>query len=223
MAPLSIDIVSDVMCPWCYVGKRRLEAALSQMPDLETEVRWRPFQLDATLPKEGRPRAEYLAAKFGGLDRAAALYSRIEEAGAEDGIAFNFNAIEVSPNTLDAHRLIRWSSTTPHHDAVVERLFELYFLEGAHIGRDDVLSGAARDAGMDADLVAELLATDKDKDLVEREIALAHQMGISGVPAFVVGNKYLLSGAQPAEAFLEVFARVAEEASEAETISTPAG
>lgn len=208
MSNVTLDIVSDVMCPWCWVGKRRLEEALARAPNREVDIRWRPFQLDPTLPKQGRPRADYLAEKFGSLERARELYANIKAAGEQTGIPFEFDAITVSPNTLDAHRLIRWSSSTPHHDAVVERLFELYFLEGAHIGDNTVLAGAARDAGMDGDLVAELLASDQDADLVRREIALAQQMGINGVPAFIVANKYLLSGAQPAEAFLEVFTRL---------------
>lgn len=213
MTRVGIDIVSDVMCPWCFIGKKRFEKALEAVgATVEVEVRWRPFQLDPTLPPEGKDRDAYLSEKFGGIERARELYANVEAAGAQEGIPFRFDAIAVSPNTLDAHRLIRWSQTagTGVQERVVERLFELYFLEGGNIGDRAVLVGVAREAGMDAALVEGLLASDADRDAVTQEIALARQMGVSGVPCFILNNKYAIVGAQSPEAIADAILQVAE-------------
>ena len=195
---VSIDIVSDVMCPWCYIGKRRLEQALKDVDNIEVAVRWRPYQLDPTLPSEGRDRTEYLETKFGGPEQAREIYARIEEAGREEGLDFKFMAIRVSPNTIDAHRVIRWAINEGEsaQAQLVERLFALYFMEGAHIGDHDVLADAAGEVGMDGEIVRSLLATDKDRGSVEREIATARQMGVTGVPCFIINSKYAVMGAQ---------------------------
>ena len=202
-----LDVVSDVMCPWCYIGKRRLDRALVLAPQVEPEIRWRPFQLDATIPPEGMDRQEYLDRKFG-REQAREIYQKIKEAGDVEGIPFAFDRIETSPNTLDAHRLIRWAKTGDEQNDVVERLFELFFVEGEDIGQHGVLVEVAREAGMDADLVAEFLGTDSDKDMVEKEIALAQELGIQGVPTFVIANKYMLVGAQPAELLAEALTEI---------------
>lgn len=199
--PVTIDIVSDVMCPWCYIGKRRLDAALESLDGIETRVQWRPYQLDPTLPPEGRDRKTYLETKFGGPEKAAAIYARIEEAGRVENIAFNFEDIAISPNTLDAHRVIRWSINEGEkvQDALVERLFELFFLEGANIGDHAVLVAAAEKAGMDGAIVRALLETEQDKNEVEIEIATAQQMGVTGVPCFIIDQRYAVMGAQEPE------------------------
>ncbi|RMF05376.1 MAG: DsbA family oxidoreductase [Alphaproteobacteria bacterium] len=207
---LLMDVVSDVMCPWCYIGKRRLDRALVLAPDVEPEIRWRPFQLDATIPPEGMDRQEYLNRKFG-EQRAREIYKNIKETGEREGIPFAFEKIRKSPNTLNAHRLIRWAETGPQQDEVVERLFELYFTEGEDIGEHSVLVEAAREAGMDADLVAELLKSDRDVDKVKEEIALAHQMGVQGVPTFVIAQQYVLVGAQPAETLADALIQISQE------------
>lgn len=207
---LTIDVVSDVMCPWCFIGKRRLFRALELVPEIETEIRWRPFQLDATIPPEGMDRQEYLDRKFG-PDGSREVYTRIQEAGEAEGIPFAFDRIRVSPNTLNAHRLIRWAGSNGHQDAVVERLFELYFVEGENVGDTDVLVSAARDGGMDADLVEELLGTEADRDLVEREITLAHELGIEGVPAFLFDSRYAVMGAQDSNLLAQAMVRVLQE------------
>lgn len=191
-----IDIVSDVMCPWCYIGKRRIEKALALCADLPVRVHWRPYQLDPTLPPEGLDRRTYLEKKFGGPEGARQIYDRIREAGASEGIDFDFEAINVSPNTIDAHRLIRWAANIGAQDAVVEALFAAYFLNGRNIGDHDVLVAIAGEAGMDTAIVRDLLASDADRDLVEREIELARSMGINGVPCFILANQYAVSGAQ---------------------------
>ncbi|MFV2092215.1 MAG: DsbA family oxidoreductase [Hyphomicrobiales bacterium] len=208
--PLTVrlDIVSDVMCPWCYIGKRRLEAAMALVPELKFDIRWRPFQLDPTIPADGMDRQEYLTRKFG-RTRAKEFYENIRQAGASEGIEFDFAAIEKSPNTVDAHRLIRWAAGAGCQDACVEMLFERYFIRGQDIGDKSVLVSVAGDCGMDADLVGELLDGTKDVDLVSREFALAQAMGIQGVPGFIFENNYLVSGAQAPESLADAAQRAA--------------
>lgn len=213
---LQVDIVSDVMCPWCYIGKRNFEAALSLVDDIDLVVNWRPYQLDATLPKEGKDRKLYLSEKFGGDEHAAEIYKRIEDAGHSVGIDFNFQGIKVSPNTLDAHRLIRWAGgqSAQMQDRIVLRLFELFFIEGANIGDHDILVAAAADVGMDGDLVRELLAGAADVEAVQSEIESAQKMGVTGVPCFIIDQKYAVSGAQPAEHLANAIRQVAAEKQE---------
>ena len=212
---IELDIVSDVMCPWCYIGKRRLEQAMEKIDDIDVNIRWRPFQLDPTLPQEGKDRREYLETKFGGPERANEIYKRIEDAGLAEGLEFDFQAIAVSPNTLDAHRVIRWASNESEtvQNKLVEILFRIFFMEGANIGRHDVLIEAAKDAGMDASIVAALLATDQDKSAVSQEIATAQQMGVTGVPCFVIDNKYAVMGAQEADNIANAIRQAAAEKS----------
>ena len=220
LEPVHVDVVSDVMCPWCFIGKRRLEKALETLGDVTVRVAWRPFQLDPTLPSDGKDRQQYLTEKFGGPERAAEIYKRVSAAGAEEDIPFAFDRITRSPNTLNAHRLIRWAGIEGHQDAVVERLFELYFLEGADLTDHRVLAGAAADAGMDAAMVERLLASDADLAETEAEIVHAQAIGVQGVPCFILDNKYAVSGAQPAEVLADAIRQVAAE--KAGTASAPA-
>jgi predicted DsbA family dithiol-disulfide isomerase len=196
---LTVDIVSDVMCPWCYIGKRRFEKALAMKSDVQVDIRWRPFQLDATIPKDGIDRKTYLENKFGGPEKAIQVYAAVAQAGEMEGIPFAFDKIKVSPNTLDAHRLIRWAVSSGLQNEIVERLFRLYFLEGANIGDHAVLLKAAADAGLDTEIISNLLETGADTELVQKEVALAQQLGISGVPCFIVNNKYAVMGAEQPE------------------------
>lgn len=212
MSTVTIDVVSDVMCPWCYIGKRRLEAALDLTQGQHVEVRWRPFQLDATLPRGGKDRKQYLEEKFGGPERAQEIYSRIEEAGAEENIPFAFEDIAVSPNTLDAHRVIRWAGGVSEQvqDNLVEALFRIFFVEGGNVGDHEVLVKAAAEAGMDGALVRDLLATEKDLQETQAEIAQASAMGVQGVPCFVLNGRHGVSGAQSAENLASAIKQVAE-------------
>ncbi|WP_119275303.1 DsbA family oxidoreductase [Taklimakanibacter deserti] len=196
--PITIDVVSDVVCPWCYVGKHRLEQALAMLPGRKFAVFWRPFQLDPTIPKEGMPRQTYLERKFG-RERLANLHKPLIEIGKAEGIPFAFDKITRSPNTLDAHRLLRWAHEAGKQNEMADRLFALYFVEGADIGSSDVLTKAAADVGLDAALVAQLLGTEADLDPVIAEINGAQKMGIGGVPTFILAGRFALSGAQPAE------------------------
>ncbi len=201
---MQIDIVSDTVCPWCFIGKRRLARALALRPDVPVQVFWRPYRLDPTIPREGVDRRAYLKAKFGDGPRSTAMGDAIRSEGAGEGLDFAFDRIAKTPNSLDSHRLIRWSINTGVQDDVVERLFRAYFLEGRDIGAPQVLTAIAGEAGMDAARVAELLAKDSDLAAVEREAGMANQMGISGVPTFIFDNKLMISGAREPEVLVKI-------------------
>jgi predicted DsbA family dithiol-disulfide isomerase len=201
--PLQIDVVSDVVCPWCYLGKRRLEAALKQ--DGAAQIRWRPYQLDPSIPAAGLDRRAYMRAKFGDGSRLAEVHARLKALGAEVGVAFDFEAIQRAPNTLDAHRLIRFASEAGLADAVTERLFADYFERGRDIGDRAVLAEIARDCGL-GDVTARL-SSGEGADEVRQEIDEARQMGVEGVPFFVFASKYALSGAQSPAVFAEALAQ----------------
>ncbi|MEM6462350.1 MAG: DsbA family oxidoreductase [Pseudomonadota bacterium] len=212
MTVVNIDIVSDVMCPWCYVGKKRLEAATANLPEnIEVDVRWRPYQLDPTLPKEGKDRKQYLNEKFGGSERAQQIYTTILEAGREENIAFNFDGIEVSPNTLDAHRIIRWAASEAPgvQDRLVDLLFVAYFIEGKNIGDNTVLLDIAEKAGMDRSITESLLIGTADCLEVEKEIEIARTMGVTGVPCFILDNKFAVMGAQSSDVLANAIRDVA--------------
>lgn len=217
---MQIDIVSDTICPWCHIGRKRLHRALASRPDLPVAIHWHPFQLAPDLPRKGVDRKEYLQKKFGGEDRARHIYDNIREAGAEDGIDFRFDRIARTPNTFDSHRLILWAGGAGCQDEVVGILFRLYFEEGADIGDPEVLVGAAAEAGMDADVVRQLLAGDSDREIVEAEIEVAHRLRVNGVPSFIIDEKYMISGAQDPEALAGLLDRIAaQSAVEKEAVS----
>lgn len=210
MQKLEIDVISDVVCPWCYLGKRKLDAAMKQVEAFAYDVRWRPFQLDPTIPPEGIARSEYMSRKFG-PEKIAAIHARLEEAGQEEGLSFAFDKITRSPNTLDAHRLIRWAQPSGKQSDIVELLFNLYFVEGQDIGDRNVLIDVARQAGLDVDLITRLFVEGVDIVPVQEEISTAARMGISGVPFFIFGGKYAVSGAQPVDALVGVIWKAGRE------------
>jgi predicted DsbA family dithiol-disulfide isomerase len=193
---LTIDVVSDVVCPWCYLGKKRLARALAQEGGDPILVRWRPYQLDPTIPREGLERNAYMRAKFGDSSRLQAVHARLEALGAEEGIAFAFSRIARAPNTLDAHRLIRWATVGDLQDHVVDRLFSLYFEEGEDISDRTLLVETARGCGMDAEVLAKLLEGDDDIREVQDEISKAQGLGVTGVPFFILADKFGVPGAQ---------------------------
>jgi predicted DsbA family dithiol-disulfide isomerase len=195
-----IDIVSDVVCPWCYLGRRRLGAAL----DGEALIRWRPFQLDPTIPPEGLDRKAYMRGKFGDGPRLGEVHARLKALGEEVGIAFDFEAIQRAPNTLDAHRLIRFATEAGAGDAMALRLFADYFERGLDIGDRAVLAEAARDCGVGE--AAQRLAGEDGVEDVRQEIAAAQRMGVEGVPFFILAEKLALSGAQSVEVFQRALA-----------------
>jgi len=214
---MKIDIVSDTVCPWCFIGKRKLEKALAERPDLDVDITWRPFQLHPDMPLEGADRKEFIAAKFGSEERAKQLYENVKQAGDAVEIDFNFDKIKRSPNTLDSHRLLRWAESADCQDAMAEILFRRFFIDGEDLGNRINLIAAAEEAGMDRDLVMELLEKGADLDTVAKEDQKAREMGISGVPFFIIDNKYALSGAQDPAAFLQAFDKIAEENAAGET------
>ena len=214
---MQIDIVSDTVCPWCFIGKRRIGRAMAMRPNVKFDVFWRPYRLDPTIPREGVDRRAYLKVKFGDSPRSSAMGDAIRSEGAGEGIEFAFDKIAKTPNTLDSHRLVRWAAGAGVQDDMVERLFQAYFIDGRDVGDPAVLSAIATEAGMDGDLVATLLAGDADLAEVEREAGLASEMGISGVPTFIFDSKFMISGAREAE----LLVRVIDKALEVANVSAP--
>ncbi len=199
MSAVAIEVYSDVVCPWCYVGKRRLERALAQVGTVETHVVWRPFQLNPTLPSEGMERRLYLEAKFGSLEAFHRLEEHVSDAGQAEGIPFAFERITRTPNTFQAHRLIWHAARQGRQQEMVDRLFKGYFEEGAEIGSCDTLIRLATEIGLEAE---KFLQTDEGVAEVRTEEAAGHRLGIRSVPYFVFNGHSEVSGAQPVERFL---------------------
>jgi predicted DsbA family dithiol-disulfide isomerase len=205
-----IDVVSDVICPWCFLGKRRLDAALARIEDFDVLVRWRPFMLDPTIPPEGLDRQDYMLAKFG-PERLKTIHDPLIAAGDELGVPFDFDAITRTPNTLDAHRLIRWAHTVERQHETAERLFMAYWSEGQDVSDRDVLARCAGDAGINAAQIRELLDSAQDVEETKAEIQHATSIGVTGVPTFILGQSYALVGAQSPEVLADAIGRVAKE------------
>lgn len=214
---MQLDVVSDTVCPWCYIGKKRLDEALAQRGSDGITLRWRPFQLDASIPEGGVDRKAYMKKKFGAdPDRTKAVIGTIRDYGDQLGIQFNFDKIMLSPNTLDSHRLIRWAGTAGCQNEMVDILFRRYFTDAEDIGDHAVLISAAVEAGMDSDIVEDLLVRGADRELVQREETLAREMGIQGVPSFVINEQWVMVGAQETPALVRMFDKLlAKEAEEA--------
>ena len=213
---MHIEIFSDTVCPWCFIGKRRLERALAARPDLAPRVTWRAFMLNPTMPPQGMDRREYLAAKFGNDAGARLVYGQVEAAGLEEALAFEFGAIERTPSTVDSHRLIALAAELgADQDAVVERLFRAYFLEGRDIGDLETLVELAAGAGLDAATARDRLASDAGVEAVRAEDAIAREAGIEGVPMFVFDRRYAVSGAQSPDFLLRVMDQAAAPAAAA--------
>ncbi|MEJ0012723.1 MAG: DsbA family oxidoreductase [Bauldia sp.] len=210
--PVSIDVVSDVVCPWCYLGKARLEHAIALVPELDVTVRWRPYQLDPSVPPEGLDRAEYMAKKFGDLKALEGAHKRLVDMGRAEGIEYNFEAQKRAANTINAHRLIRWAGAEGKESDVMTRLFSANFREGRDIGNIAVLADIAGEAGMDRAAIAAKLATDEDRAAVLAEIQDAYQIGVTGVPTFILGQKYGVVGAQSVEVLADAIRQVATKA-----------
>lgn len=205
MTILSITIVQDFVCPWCFVGKRRLEQALARRPELSADITWRPFQLDPAMPRGGMARDAYLAARFGTGSRADRIHHALAEAGASVGIPFAFERIRRSPNTLDAHRLVRFAVWQGRAGDLVETLFRGYFVEGRDIGDGATLADIAEESGLDRAEAARFLASGAELAEVIAEERDARRLGITAVPCFIFDGQYALSGAQEPEFFLPVF------------------
>lgn len=210
---VSVDVVSDVICPWCFLGKRRLDKALAQLEGLAVEVAWRPFMLDPSIPPEGLDRHTYMVEKFG-EERLKTIHDPLIAAGAAEGVPYRFDLIKRTPNTLDAHRVIRWSHLAGLQHRMAERLFMAFWHEGRDVSDHAVLGDCAADLGIDRPSLTTQLATDHDKAEVTREINMAAQMGIRGVPTFIIGRRYGVSGAQAPEVIADAIRKVAAEQTE---------
>jgi predicted DsbA family dithiol-disulfide isomerase len=208
-APLPIDVVSDVVCPWCYIGKRLLERAIALKPEIPVEVRFRPYFLNPWVPREGMSREDYLTAKFGSVERYNSNSQRVIDAAAFAGLTYARDKIKRQPNTLDCHRLILWAGNDAAR--MKQRLMELYFSEGGDLTDREVLVQAAADCGLDADDVRRRLASDDDVQQVEAEANWAKEAGIDGVPCFILGNVIAVSGAQAPDYLAQAIERAAAE------------
>ncbi len=209
--PVTIDVISDVVCPWCYLGKRRLARAIGLLPEIQVIVRWRPFRLDPTIPPEGVARVDYLTAKFGSLEALDESHRQLTERGREEGIDYRFDRITRSPNTLDAHRLVRWAGAEGVQDDMVERLFTAYFSEGRDVGDPTILADLAEDVGFDAAAVAVRLAGDEDREMIVAEIENAYRIGVSGVPCFIIDRRLAVTGAHAAEVLVQAIEQAVAE------------
>jgi predicted DsbA family dithiol-disulfide isomerase len=208
--PVHIDVVSDVVCPWCFIGKHRLEKAIKLTPDIPVEVRWRPYFLNDWIPREGISREQYLTTKFGSSERYKGIAQRVAAAASAEGLIYAIDKISRQPNTLDAHRLIRWAGGIGKAAEMKQKLMDLYFTEGADLTDRKVLVQAAADIGLNAEEIEKALAGEKDVAEVEREALSAKEAGIEGVPCFIFDGKFAVSGAQAPEYLAEAIARVAQ-------------
>lgn len=213
MSKITIDIVSDVICPWCYLGKKRLEEALRLVPDIEAEVRWHPFMLDPALPPQGADRTIYMREKFPDQEQLHQVHLHLTEAGKQVGLDYAFDKIRRTPNTMDAHRLIAWAGQAGKQDAMVEELFRRYWVDGEDIGNHGVLTEAAQAAGMDGHAVHARLHHDTGIDHIHEQIEFARSIGVTGVPTYILAGQYGISGAQEPEALAQAIREISEKAS----------
>lgn len=211
-----LDILSDPICPWCYIGKTHLDRALAARPNHPFVIEWHPFQLNPDMPKGGMDRRAYLEGKFGGKERAVQIYAKIAEAAEAAGLMINLGAIERTPNTIDAHRLIHWAGIEQRQTAAVSALFTAYFEMGRDIGDPEVLADIADSIGLDAAVIARLLATDADIEGISQRDAHSREAGVTGVPTFIVAGQHAVPGAQPPEVWERVIDDIlAQQAAEA--------
>jgi predicted DsbA family dithiol-disulfide isomerase len=198
-ARLAIEIVHDLVCPWCYLGVRRLMRTLRRRPDLLFDITWRPFLLNPDMPRAGMSRPEYVIRKFGGEDRARRLYASISEIGRNEGLLFRFDRIRRTPSSVDAHRLVRYAARFNRADAMVEALFSAHFTDGHDIGDHSVLHAIGTAYGLDPNDLRRFLSSEADTDAVHADNLRAHRLGINGVPCFVVSGRHAIAGAQEPE------------------------
>jgi predicted DsbA family dithiol-disulfide isomerase len=201
---VKLDIISDPICPWCYIGKTLLDQAMALRPDHPFEIEWHPFQLNPDMPAEGMDRRDYLETKFGGKEGAIRAYAPVLERAEAAGLTIDFAAIKRTPNTLDAHRLLHWAGIEGCQDRMAMALFKAYFNEGRDIGDPEVLADLADSLSLDGAMIQRLLATEADRDAIRARDAQFREMGISGVPTFIVGGQHAVPGCQPAELWVKV-------------------
>jgi predicted DsbA family dithiol-disulfide isomerase len=203
---IKVDVVSDVVCPWCYIGKRRLEAAIRKVNnDIEVEVNYLPFELNPNIPASGTDQKQYLAAKFGGEDRYRQLTAHVASIASQEGLRFDFDRQSVMPNTLNAHRLIQFAGTLGVQASVKEAMMKAYFEDGIDLSSNENLLTVAQSAGLDRSAAEDLLRSDKDVSAIRELESLNRRRGINGVPFFIINDKYGVSGAQPSDTLAEIF------------------
>jgi predicted DsbA family dithiol-disulfide isomerase len=198
-ARLSVEVVHDLVCPWCYLGVRRLLRTLARRPDLLVELQWRPFLLNPDMPRSGMPRSDYVMRKFGGEERARRLYASIADIGRAEGVMFRFERIRRTPSSVDAHRLVRWAARFGRAADTVEAVFAAHFADGRDVGDPAVLAAIAGSCGLNAVHARALLGSDAETDVVHADNLRAHRLGINGVPCFVVAGSHAIAGAQEPE------------------------
>ncbi|TNJ41584.1 DsbA family oxidoreductase [Phaeobacter sp. B1627] len=205
---VKLDILSDPICPWCYIGKTLLDRALAEEGELPFVVEWHPFQLNPDMPAAGMDRRTYLETKFGGKDNAVRVYAQIAEHAEKSGVPIDFEAMKRTPNTTDAHRLIHWAGLEAKQSPVVDALFQAYFVEGKDIGDHSVLADVADKAGMDRAVIERLLSGDSDRQDIQDRDAHSRKMGVTSVPTFIVANQHVIPGAQPPELWAQIIADI---------------
>jgi predicted DsbA family dithiol-disulfide isomerase len=208
---VKLDIISDPICPWCYIGKSNLDKALLQFPDHPFVIEWHPFQLNPDMPAEGMDRRAYLEAKFGGKEGAVRAYAPVAAHAEEAGAVINLEAIQRTPNTIDAHRLIHWAGIEQRQALVVDILFKAYFVDGRDISDHEVLADIADSAEMDAAMVTKLLGSNADTEDIRARDAHSRKMGITAVPTFIVAHKHAVPGAQPPEMWVNVIKEIMDQ------------
>jgi len=213
---VKLDIISDPICPWCYIGKTNLDKALEQVPDHPFTIEWHPFQLNPDMPAGGMDRKAYLEGKFGGKEGAVRAYAPVVEHAEKTGATINFEAMKVTPNTIDAHRLIHWAGIEQRQSFVVDLLFKAYFVDGRDIGNHEVLADIADTAEMDAAMVTKLLASDSDIDDIRARDKHSREMGVNSVPTFIVAQQHAVPGAQPPEMWAQVIKDIMDQLEAAE-------
>lgn len=208
---VKLDILSDPICPWCYIGKANLDRALEAVPNHPFIIEWHPFQLNPDMPREGMDRRAYLEAKFGGKEGAVRAYAPVVEHAQKAGLNIDFEAMQRTPNTLDAHRLIHWAGIEGKQTAAVSSLFKAYFTEGRDIGNRETLADIADGIGLDASVILRLLQSDADEEMIRERDAHSRKMGVNSVPTFIVANKHAVPGAQPTEVWKQVITEIMEQ------------
>ena len=214
--PIKLDIMSDPICPWCFIGKAHLDKALSAHPKHPFLIEWHPFQLNPDMPANGMGRHEYLEGKFGGKEAAVRAYTPVVESAKTAGIAIDFEGMKRTPNTINAHRLIHWAGIEGRQTAAVSALFKAYFTDARDIGDADVLIYIAKSVEMDANVVKRLLDSDEDLKLIQDRDKHSRKMGINSVPTFIIANQHAVPGAQPPELWAQVIADLAAQADAAQ-------
>ncbi len=216
MSTVKLDVLSDPICPWCYIGKTNLEKALAAVQDHPFVIEWHPFQLNPEMPIEGMDRRTYLESKFGGKDAAVRAYAPVVEHAEKAGITINLDAIKRTPNTLNAHRLIHWAGIESKQNAVVDALFQAYFVDGKDIGDIATLADIGAAAGMERDVLENLLNGDSDTDTIRDRDSHSRKMGVTSVPTFIVANQHAVPGAQPPELWAQVIKDITDQLETAE-------